>query len=203
MAVDPVVRYFWRDNAPEIKRLCAPSMPKGLIDQQQVFGFALAYGLGRPLLPHSEARTVGQAGDGAIRNANGTRDKAGPLKRAKEAAREAVHKATAAGTRDAALASGIGVAERKGTAAVAAVLQKLCNLKLPDATVGAKRRGVSVAEDPPAEEPVTTAELRVTARKAVRHQSTHAPRQEVTPTHQAHGNARSTHRAMAHESTTS
>ena len=43
-------------------------MPKGLIDQQEVLAFALCDGLGRPLLPHGDARAVGQAADDAMCN---------------------------------------------------------------------------------------------------------------------------------------
>ena len=63
-------------------------------------------------MPHGEARIVGQAGDDAMRNANGTKEKPGPLKRAREAAREAVRKATRAASKDEALISGISKAER-------------------------------------------------------------------------------------------
>ena len=148
LAADPVVRELWTNHAPEIKRLCAPSMPKRLIDQQEVLGFALADGLGRPLLPHGEARTVGQAADDAMRNAKGTKAKPGPLTRAKEAAREAVRKATRAAEKDESLGRLVADAEKEGARAVAAVLAKPCNLKLPNATVGAKRKRVRFAADP-------------------------------------------------------
>ena len=148
MAVDPVVRDLWRDHASEIKRLCAPSMPKRLIDQQEVLGFALADGLGRPLLPHGEARTVGQAADDAMRNAKGTKAKPGPLTRAKEAAREAVRKATRKAEKDESLVRLVADAEKEGAGAVAAVLAKPCSLKLPNATAGSKRKRVRFAADP-------------------------------------------------------
>ena len=160
MAVDPVVRDLWSDHAPEIKRLCAPSMPKRLIDQQELYGFALADGLGRPLLPHGEARTVGQAADDAMRNAKGTKDRPGPLTRAKEAAREAVRKATRAAEKDESLGGLVANAERDGARAVAAVLAKPCNLKLPNATVGVKRKRVRFAADPAvAAEPLAEDEI--------------------------------------------
>ena len=41
-------------------------MPERLIDRQEVFAFALADALGRPLLPHDAARDVGQNGDNAV-----------------------------------------------------------------------------------------------------------------------------------------
>ena len=139
IAMDTAVRLFWPAHAPEIKRLCGPSMPKGLIDQQEVFGFALADGLNRPLIPHYRARGVGSAGDDAIKNANRTKPKQGALRRAKEAKRESVRKATAAAEKDASLASAVFVAERKGDHAIAEVLTVPCNLKLSNETVGAKR----------------------------------------------------------------
>ena len=63
-------------------------MPKRLIDQQEVFGFALADGLGLPILPGDCARSVGQSGDDILKGTNGTVKRPGRLPRAKEAARE-------------------------------------------------------------------------------------------------------------------
>ena len=139
IAMDKAVRLFWQAHEPEVKRLCGPSMPLGLIDQQEVFGFALADGLDRPLIPYDRARGVGAAGDDAIRNARRAKPKAGKLRRAEEAKREAMRKATAAAEKDASLASDISDAERAGERGVAAVLAEHCNLKLPNETVGAKR----------------------------------------------------------------
>ena len=65
--LDAAVRLFWPANAAEIKRRCAPSMPTRLIDQQEVFGFALADGLGLPILPGDCARSVGQSGDDILK----------------------------------------------------------------------------------------------------------------------------------------
>jgi hypothetical protein len=71
IGMDKDVRAFWTAHADEVIRRCAPSMPKGLLDQQEVFGFALADGVGRPLLPHDAARAVGSAGDDALKSAKG------------------------------------------------------------------------------------------------------------------------------------
>ena len=120
-------------------------MPKGLLDQQEVFGFALADGVRRPLLPHDAARDVGQAGDDAIKSAKGTRKKPGPLTKAKEAAREALRKETRAAEKDAALWERVAAVDKAGQSAVAAVLRKPVNLKLPNATVGAKRKRPTAA----------------------------------------------------------
>ena len=75
IAVDAAVRDLWLAHADEIKRRCAAYMPKRLLDQKEVFGFALADGLGRPLIPGDRARDVGQAGDDAIKGAKGTAEK--------------------------------------------------------------------------------------------------------------------------------
>ena len=53
-----VVKDLWSYHAAEIKRRCARSMPKGLIDRQEVFGFALADRLGRPLLPSAASGSM-------------------------------------------------------------------------------------------------------------------------------------------------
>ena len=67
-------------------------MPMVLIDQQEVFAFALADGLGRPPLPHDAARSVGQAGDDAIKGAKGSKEKPGELTRAKDAPRRSARR---------------------------------------------------------------------------------------------------------------
>jgi len=152
-------------HATEIKRLCGPAMPHGLIDQQEVFGFALADGLGRPLIPHDRARGVGSAGDDAIRNANRAKPKQGALRRAKEAKREAVRKATAAAHKDALLVSAVSDAEHEGDRSIAEILSAPCNLKLPNETVGAKRtREAAPAAE--AKRPPSLAELEAQVRKA-------------------------------------
>jgi len=144
-AVDVAVRGLWTAHADAIKRRCAAYMPKGLLDQQEVFGFALADGLNRPLIPGDRARDVGQAGDDAMKGAKGTVKRPGPLVRAKEAAREAVRKATRAAEKDAELSGGIEDAGRNGAAAVALVLDKTYDLKLPNETVGAKRKLAAIS----------------------------------------------------------
>ena len=151
LAVDTAVRDLWLARAAEIKRRCASYMPKGLLDQQEVFGFALADGLGRPLIPGDRARDVGQAGDDAIKGVKGTAKKPGPLPRAKEAAREAMRKATKAAEKDAVLSGGIVDAERNGEAAIGLVLDKTYDLKLPNETVGAKRKHSCLLVEPVAE----------------------------------------------------
>ena len=66
LAVNDAVNELWKENANEIKKRCGPSMPKGLIDRQELFAFVLNDVLGRPLLPHDAAREVGQTGDNAV-----------------------------------------------------------------------------------------------------------------------------------------
>ena len=144
LALDPIVRELWKDHATEIKRRCGPSMPKGLIDRQEVYGFALADGLGRPLLPHDAAGGVGQQGDNAVNGANGTgkgdRRRKGKLEKAREAAREAVRSAKLAAAENPSLLWRVAAAEASGEAAIAAILAASVDLKLPNATVGAKRK---------------------------------------------------------------
>lgn len=170
-AVDTAVRALWLDHADEIKQRCAASMPLGLLDQQEVFGFALADGLGRPIIPGGRARDIGQAGDDAIKGAKGTPKRPGPLPRAKEAAREALRKANAKATKDASLAGAIADVEKDGDAAVAKVLSKTYDLKLPNETVGAKRKlaaTLPAVPTPTPEEP-SLADLRgalIVARRA-------------------------------------
>lgn len=139
---------LWKHKQAEIKRRCAPSMPQGLIDAQEVFGFALADGLGRPLLPHDAARGVGQAGDNAVAAAMGCgkaeRRRKGRVEKTREAAREAVRVAKAAAAKDPSLLQRISAAEAAGEAAVAAVFAARVDLKLPNATVGALKPSGSV-----------------------------------------------------------
>ena len=113
----------------------------GLIDAQECCGFALADGLGRPLLPHDAARGVGQAGDNAIAGAMGSgrgeRRRKGRVEKARDTAREAVRVAKAAAARDPALLPRVAAAEATGEAAIAAIYAAPVALKLPNATVGA------------------------------------------------------------------
>ena len=149
--LDTAVRDLWSSHAEEIKQRCAASMPTGMIDQQEVFGFALADGLARPLIPHDRARKVGQAGDDAMKNALGTRQKPGRLRRAREAKREAVRKATDAAAKDASLCNRVADAERDGEKLVNDLLNQSPNLQIPNETVGAKRKccAVAVTAGPP------------------------------------------------------
>ena len=155
MGADESVRTFWEAHSSEVKRLCAPSMPLGLIDMKEVLGFALADGLNRPLIPHDRAGRVGQAGLDAIKVAKGTRKKPGVLTRAKEAAREAVRSAKAAALKDATLESKIRAADSDGAAKIAAVLDRSVDLKIPNETVGAKRKRPSLALLCPAKHTMT------------------------------------------------
>ena len=115
-------------------------MPKGLIAKQEVFGFALADALGRPVLPGDRAMKVGQSGDNAVRAAEGSKDRKGKVTAAREAAREAVRKARRAADKDAALEQGVAEAELNGRKVVEAVLRTRVDLKLPNETVGTKRK---------------------------------------------------------------
>ena len=144
LSLDPVVKDLWSEHEAEIKRRCGPSMPKKLIDRQEVFGFALNNGLGRLLLPPEDARTVGQAGDNAVAGAMGSgkgqHRRPGKLERARAAAREALRSARAAAAKDPAHRPRALEAEQAEAKAVAAVLAAPVDLKLPNATVGAKRK---------------------------------------------------------------
>ena len=106
LAVRDAVNELWTAHEVEIKRCCAPFMPQGLIAKQEVFGFALADALGRPILPGDKAMKVGQNGDNAVRWAEGSKDRTGKLTAARETARAAVRKARRAADKDAALEPG-------------------------------------------------------------------------------------------------
>ena len=147
VSLDLVVKDLWSSHAAEIKRRCAPSMPQGLIDRQELFGFALADRLGRPLLPPEDARGVGQRGDNAVASAMGSglgaRRRAGKLEKAKSQARESLRAARAAAAKDGALASRVSEAEMAEESLVAAVLATPVDLNIPNATVGSKRKRVA------------------------------------------------------------
>ena len=140
LAVRDAVVELWKAHEVEIKQRCGPSMPKGLIAKQEVFGFALADSLGRPLLPGDRAMHVGQNGDNAIRWAEGSTDRKGKLVLAREATTAAVRKARRAAEKDSSLESEIATAESNGKEAVGIVLAKLVDLDLPNETVGAVKR---------------------------------------------------------------
>lgn len=164
LAVRDAVDELWKALAMEIKRCCGAFMPQGLIAKQEVFGFALADALGRPVLPGDKAMRVGQSGDNAVRMAEGSKDRKGKLTAAREAARAAVRKAQRAAAKDAALEPAVAVAEAAGEAAIAAVLATPVDLDLPNETVGAKRKRATVAA--PAEAEPKLAELRQSVRAA-------------------------------------
>ena len=140
LAVRDAINALWEAHEQEIKRHCAPAMPKGLIAKQEVFGFALADALGRPVLPGDRAMKVGQNGDNAVRAAEGSKDRKGKVTAAREAAREAVRKARRAADKDPTLEQGVAEAELNGRKVVEAVLRSRVDLKLPNETVGAKRK---------------------------------------------------------------
>ena len=147
LAVNDAVNELWKENADEIKKRCGPSMPKGLIDRQELFAFVLNDVLGRPLLPHDAAREVGQTGDNAVAGAIRTKppERRGKLLKAQDAAKEAVRSAKRAAAKDASLLPRVAAAEAAGEAAIATVLTATVELKLPNATVGAKRKRVAEA----------------------------------------------------------
>jgi hypothetical protein len=148
LAVRDAINELWKAHTAEIKRTCAPFMPQGLIAKQEVFGFALADALGRPILPGDKAMKVGQYGDNAVRFAEGSKDRPGKLTAAREAARSAVRKARRAADKDKALEQGVADAEKAGEAAIAAVLARRVDLDLPNETVGAKRKARPAASVP-------------------------------------------------------
>jgi hypothetical protein len=87
--------------------------------------FARGMSMGRPLLPHDAARTVGQAGDNAVNTAMGVgkppNQRVGTLEKAEKAKQELVRAARSAFARDPALLKGVAAAEKAGDAAIAAV----------------------------------------------------------------------------------
>ena len=137
LAVNDAVNELWKENADEIKKRCGPSMPKGLIDRQELFAFVLNDVLGRPLLPHDAAREVGQTGDNAVAGAIRTKppERRGKLLKAQDAAKEAIRSAKRAAAKDASLLPRVAAAEAAGEAAIATVLTATVELKLPNATV--------------------------------------------------------------------
>ena len=169
LAINDVVNELWAACAEEIKRRCGPSMPKGLIDRQEVFAFVLNDALGRPLLPHDAARGVGQAGDNAVAGAIRTKppERKGKLLKAQEAAREAVRSAQRAATKDSALLERVTAAVKAGKEAVAAMLAAPVDLKLPNATVGAKRKRCASEAAPTAEAAPTPESRLAKLRQAV------------------------------------
>ena len=158
LAANEAIQALWKAKQEEIRRRCAPSLPTGLIDRQEVFGYVLADALGRPLLPPDAARRIGQNGDNAVKGADGTRNKKGKLARAREAAAAALRSARRAAKEDSSKLPGVEAAEKAGQAGVTSVLRSIVDLKLPAATVGKRKR---VAEPP------TDAELLAEACAAV------------------------------------
>ena len=144
---------FWNANKAEIKRRCGPSMPKGLIDGQECFAFAVNDGLGRPLLPHDAARGVGQTGYNIVAAARGSgkppNRRKGSIEKARDAAREgareAARQAREAAASDPSLPLHVYAPEAAMEAATAKVLGEPVDLKLPNATVGAKRKRAATA----------------------------------------------------------
>ena len=184
LAVRDAVDTLWKAYSVEIKRRCATSMPQGLIAKQEVFGFALADALGRPILPGERAMKVGQNGDNAVRMAEGAKDRTGQLTDAREAARASVRKAKRAAAKDSALSEAIGKAEKAGEAAIAAVLATEVDLHLPNETVGAKRK------HPPARtKAAAPAEVsaEVLPKLAHRRQAVRAAQDAVRAAAEAHG----------------
>lgn len=111
VAADVARVRFWKAHEHEVTRACAPA----LIDKQEVFAYLLADVLGRPLLPPDETRGVGRRGDNAAAKAKSL------LKvKAKKEVAEACWRALSSKPK-------------------ALALQPPYDLKLPSATVCAKR----------------------------------------------------------------
>ena len=156
LSVKEIVDELWASHAAEIKRCCGPSMPKGLIDRQEVFGFVLCDALRREPLPFDAARDVGQAGDNAMAAAlgsgKGIHRRKGKLEKAREATREAMRKAKSAAADNPTLLLRVAAAEVAGKVAEQAVRNELVDLRLPSATVGARKRQRTT--EPPVSQPV-------------------------------------------------
>jgi hypothetical protein len=150
LAVRDAIDDLWESHEAEIKHRCAPAMPLGLIAKQEVFGFALADALGRPVLPGDRAMKVGQSGDNAVRAAEGSKDRKGKVTAARDAAVAAVRRARRAADKDATLEQGVAQAEEKGRKHVEDVLRTPVDLKLPNETIGAKRKSTVASDASPA-----------------------------------------------------
>ena len=83
LAAVEAVEALWKQRGDEIRQRCAPTLPTGLIDKQEMLGYVLADALGRPLLPPEAARPVGRNGGNAATTASKQ------LKAARRAAAEA------------------------------------------------------------------------------------------------------------------
>ena len=108
LAVRDAVSDLWKAHEADIKRICAPFMPQNLIAKQEVFGFALADALGRPVLPGDKAMKVGQNGDNAVRWAEGSKDRTGKLTAARDTAPRKLNTSLRIGSSSASLHGGGG-----------------------------------------------------------------------------------------------
>ena len=134
-----VRKSFWPSHKPEIKVLLADEL--GRFDQEELLAHIINNALGRPLLAKTDARDVGTAANNAIKKEKKE------TAEAKARTGAAVSEARAAARLDPSFFPQLAAAEAARAAELAAVLAQEYNLKLPNSTVGAKRKQVA-APDP-------------------------------------------------------
>jgi hypothetical protein len=112
--VDEARWRIWKARMHDVKAACCPRVPDGLFDKQELFAYLLADVLRGPrLLPGEAARIVGQSADNAVAKAK---------RLLKVKTNEALYRIVAS-----------------PSAAAAAHLETLYELKMPDAEAGRKR----------------------------------------------------------------
>ena len=117
----------------------------GRFDQEELLAHIINKALGRPLLVKTDARDVGTAANNAIKKEKKE------TAEAKARTGAAVSDARAAARLDPAFVPKLAAAQAARAAELAAVLAQEYNLKLPNSTVGAKRKRVQWAEAEAAE----------------------------------------------------
>ena len=135
---DEVCRSIWPSRRSEIKALLADE--QGRFDKKELLAHIVNNLLGRPLLFRLDASAVGTAAENAL--AKEKKETA----QAKKMGGAAVSSARAAASRDPSLLPRVAAAEAASKAAQEAVLRQTYDLKLPNSTVGAKRKQVPAAE---------------------------------------------------------
>ena len=130
VTADKVRTSLWPSRRPEIKALFADE--QGRFDKQELLAHIANNTLGRPILFTTDARSVGTACKNAL--AKERRETAA----VKKTADAAVTTARAAAAKDACLLGTVAAAEAARKTALAAVLEQVYDLKLPNSTVGGK-----------------------------------------------------------------
>ena len=126
MTADKVRTSLWPSRRPEIKALLADADEQGRFDKQELLAHIANNALGRPILFTTDARSVGTACKNAL--AKERRETAA----VKKTADAAVTAARAAAAKDASLLGTVAAAEAARKTALAAVLEQVYDLKLPN-----------------------------------------------------------------------